>query len=92
MAAVVVAPIMSGGWTGNARREFEFLTQVEGPLKAEAILIAHSRRDTGSCLCGWTKWGKSHAGHQVEMLREAGLLVAEPESPEVGAGVPLPGS
>ena len=41
---------------------------------AEAVLIAHQRRDFGSCLCGWGELGKSHAGHQVVMLREAGLL------------------
>lgn len=44
---------------------------------AEAILIAHQRRDYRSCLCGWSELGKSHPGHQVAMLREAGLLNAE---------------
>lgn len=48
---------------------------------AEAILVAHQRRDYGSCLCGWSELGKSHAGHQVAVLREAGLLVQdEPDS------------
>lgn len=41
---------------------------------AQAILIAHQRRDYGSCLCGWSELGKSHPGHQVAMLREAALL------------------
>ena len=41
---------------------------------AEAILIAHQRHTIGSCLCGWAELGRSHAGHQVAMLREAGLL------------------
>lgn len=40
---------------------------------AEAILIAHQRH-RGGCLCGWSELGKSHPGHQVAMLREAGLL------------------
>lgn len=46
---------------------------------AEAILIAHQRRDVGSCLCGWSELGKSYAGHQVAMLCEAGLLNDVPE-------------
>jgi hypothetical protein len=45
---------------------------------AEAILIAHQRRDSRSCLCGWSELGRSHPGHQVVMLREAGLLNEEP--------------
>lgn len=40
---------------------------------AEAILVEHQRMDAGSCLCGWSELGKSHPGHQVAMLREAGL-------------------
>lgn len=43
-------------------------------VTAEVILIAHQRRDIGSCLCGWSELGRSHAGHQVAMLREAALL------------------
>ncbi len=57
-------------------RELAYLARVEGPGKAEAILISHQRRDSGSCLCGWSELGRSHARHQVAMLREAGLLVA----------------
>jgi hypothetical protein len=41
---------------------------------AEAVLVAHQRFDIGSCLCGWAELGKSHAGHQVAMLRRAQLL------------------
>lgn len=41
---------------------------------AELILVAHQRRDIGSCLCGWAELGKSHPMHQAIMLREAGLL------------------
>ncbi len=65
--------------TPNARRELDFLAQVRGPQQAEAILIAHQRRDAGSCLCGWAELGKSHAGHQAGELRRAGLLV-EPDA------------
>lgn len=41
---------------------------------AEAILIAHQRHSIRGCLCGWSELGRSHPGHQVAMLREAGLL------------------
>jgi hypothetical protein len=44
---------------------------------AEAILVAHQRRDYRGCLCGWSELGKSHPRHQVAMLREAALLVNE---------------
>lgn len=60
----------------NVRRELDALAQVRGPGQAEAILIAHQRRDVGSCLCGWSEPGKSHAGHQVAELRKAGQLAA----------------
>lgn len=46
---------------------------------AAAILIAHQRRDIGSCLCGWDKLGRLHAGHLVEKLREARLLIPASE-------------
>jgi hypothetical protein len=72
---------MTADLSPRALRELAFLVQVEGPQRAEAILIAHQRRDVGSCLCGWSELGKSHAGHQVAKLREAGLLVqAETDS------------
>ena len=58
----------------RARAELDALSRVEGPRKAEAILIAHQRRDIGSCLCGWSELGKSHAAHQARMLAEAGVL------------------
>lgn len=47
---------------------------------AEAIMVAHQRRDIRSCLCGWSELGRSHARHQVRMLAEAGVLaqVVEP--------------
>ena len=69
---------MTANLSPNVRRELAALAQVRGPRQAEAILISHQRRDVGSCLCGWAELGKSHAGHQVAMLRDAGLL-AEPD-------------
>lgn len=47
-------------------------------VRAEVVLVAHQRRDFGSCLCGWDELGKSHAKHQVAKLREAGLLADDP--------------
>jgi hypothetical protein len=39
---------------------------------AERVLIAHQRRDIGSCLCGWGvdtgDLGRSHAAHVWEQL------------------------
>lgn len=61
----------------RARRELDALAQVRGPRRAEAILISHRRLDIKGCLCGWADLGKSHAGHQVAMLREAGLLAQD---------------
>lgn len=43
--------------------------------RAVALLIAHQRRDVGSCLCGWAELGKSHAAHQADELARLGLLV-----------------
>lgn len=51
---------------------------------AEQILVAHQRYTIGGCLCGWAELGKSHPGHQVAMLREAGLLPDEPEAARQG--------
>ncbi len=42
---------------------------------AEAVLVAHQRYSIEGCLCGWAVLGASHPGHQVEMLRAAGLIV-----------------
>lgn len=41
---------------------------------AESVLIAHQRHTSDSCLCGWRDLGRSHAAHQVAMLRRAGVL------------------
>jgi hypothetical protein len=69
------------GLSPRARRELDALAQVEGPMKAEAILTIHQRRDVRSCLCGWAELGKSHAGHQVAILRAAGVLAADVDTP-----------
>lgn len=54
-----------------------------GPVDvaAEAVLVAHQRRDFGTCGCGWSDLGRSHPRHQVDKLREAGLLAADPATP-----------
>jgi hypothetical protein len=52
-------------------------------VSAEVILIAHQRRDIRGCICGWSELGKSHPGHQVAMLREAGLLNETPAAAAV---------
>jgi hypothetical protein len=57
--------------------------------EAAAILTAHQRQDSRSCLCGWSKLGASHARHQVAALRAAGLLAdvdplqTRPSSPDL---------
>jgi hypothetical protein len=61
----------------RARRELDALARVDGPWRAEAVLIAHQRLDIKGCLCGWSELGKSHAGHQVRMLVGAGVLDAD---------------
>ncbi len=65
----------AAGLTPRALAELAALARVEGPGRAEAILTIHQRMDGGGpCLCGWAEIGSSHAGHQVEKLREAGVL------------------
>lgn len=55
--------------------------------KAELTLIAHQRRDVGSCACGWGvdtgDWGQSHALHVWRALQtEMPLpLASAPEPP-----------
>lgn len=66
---------MHADLTPHARRELEALARVEGPGRPEAILTIHQRHTDLGCLCGWFELGKTHAGHQAAMLREAGLLV-----------------
>jgi len=41
-----------------------------------AVLVAHQRRDSSSCLCGWDELGASHARHVALVLRAAGALRA----------------
>lgn len=45
---------------------------------AAAVLVAHQRRDIGSCLCGWSELGKSHADHVAAVLDAAGALRTSP--------------
>ena len=47
---------------------------------AEAVLVAHQRRDSGSCLCGWSELGRSHAAHVAGVLEVAGALRDRPPS------------
>lgn len=47
---------------------------------AEYVLVVHQRATIEACLCGWSELGKSFAGHQAAMLREAGLLPEDPEA------------
>lgn len=41
----------------------------------EEPLVAHQRRDITGCVCGWSKLGYSHPGHQAELIREQWRLV-----------------
>jgi hypothetical protein len=41
---------------------------IAGPASPARILTYHQRKDAGSCLCGWSELGASHAQHQVDML------------------------
>ena len=48
--------------------------------RATEVLTTHQRRDSASCLCGWSRLGHSFAQHQADMLAAAGLLVT-PDRP-----------
>ena len=39
--------------------------------RAVQVLVDHQRRDVGSCVCGWSKWGASHSEHIWRMLKLA---------------------
>lgn len=41
---------------------------------AAAVLVAHQRRSSSECLCGWDRLGASHAEHVAEVLDAAGAL------------------
>lgn len=45
---------------------------------AASVLVAHQRRDSASCLCGWSYLGRSHADHVASALAAAGALQAVP--------------
>lgn len=37
---------------------------------AELVLVAHQRRDSQHCLCGWGPLGESHAKHVADALAD----------------------
>lgn len=45
---------------------------------AAAVLVAHQRRDSTACLCGWSELGHSHAEHVAQVLHVAGALRDRP--------------
>jgi hypothetical protein len=45
---------------------------------AEALLVAHQRRNITFCLCGWSELGKSWAAHVAKVLDDAGALRKRP--------------
>jgi hypothetical protein len=45
---------------------------------AEYVLVAHQRRDIGSCMCGPLPLGSSWAAHVAEILEAAGALRTSP--------------
>lgn len=49
----------------------------------EAVLVAHQRRDSGSCLCGWSDLGLSHPGHQADAILAQWDLTVRPQLPPV---------
>jgi hypothetical protein len=75
----------------NAKREIAHLTRhamdtrLDPIERVGALLIAHQRRDAGSCLCGWAELGKSH---QADELARAGLLVAADHHARLASGEP----
>jgi hypothetical protein len=79
---------MVPGLSPNARRELAYLSRVKGAMRPQAILTSHPRLDSGGCLCGWDERGEEHPGHQVAMLREAGVLVLAPvEAPALAQAI-----
>ena len=53
---------------------------------AEAVLVAHQRRDITSCLCGWAELGKSHAAHVAAVLELSGALRDRPPGRNAATG------
>ena len=51
--------------------------------RAAEVLTTHQRRDSASCLCGWSRLGYSFTEHQADTLAAAGLLM----TPEAVAAV-----
>lgn len=66
--------------TSSAQREIAQLTrlaadrQLAPAERATALLTGHQRTVAGGCVCGWAELGKSHPGHQADVLVRANLL------------------
>lgn len=50
------------------------MTHAEVMRRTEEVLVAHQRKDSQFCLCGWGELGRSHAAHVAKMLKHAGVL------------------
>jgi hypothetical protein len=46
-------------------------------LKPYEVLIAHFRKNSSSCFCGWSDWGQSHAQHVIDMLYDEGYKIID---------------
>lgn len=48
-------------------------------MTPQEVLVAHQRRDVGTCICGWGSepqhLGRSHSQHVLDALREAGYSI-----------------
>lgn len=55
-------------------------TWTPAQFRAHEVLVAHQRRDIGSCICGWGvdtgNVGQSHAGHVIDEINRAGLTLS----------------
>jgi hypothetical protein len=49
-------------------REAGAMTE-RGESRAIRVLVDHQLKDAGSCICGWSQWGASHAEHVWRMLK-----------------------
>ena len=56
---------------------------------ATDVLMTHQRRDSSSCLCGWSDLGKSHPEHVAAALEQAGALRTDDRAPVTSEGVPV---
>ena len=53
--------------------------------RATEVLTTHQRRDSASCLCGWSRLGYSFTQHQADALAAGGLLVTPEHYAQVAA-------